>query len=201
MSKTLLTVLILALAITIPCFAGNNPYYKVAVHVLPRDCDRNCVFGMPDIDNACDINSTYHGPEEFEIFPVFYDLTEVYCLEYAIEWTGDYSCAYTPCGYSHIGEILWSGDWIAQCFDGCQPGPVMIPGWGWMEMNTPGTICVAPPQHTGEIKVLDCTGEGIDNPVATYCAGVQGAAGDDPCRDLVRATEPTSWSSVKAMFR
>lgn len=203
MSKTLLMVLTLtlALAISIPCFAGNNPYYKVAVHVLPRDCDRNCAFGMPDIDHGCDILSAYDGPKEFEFFPVFYDLAEVYCLEYAIEWTGAYPCAFTSCSYSHIGEIVWSGDWIAQCFDGCQPGPVIIPGWGWMEMNRSGTICVVPAPHPGVIQVLDCTGEGIDNPIATYCAGIHGARGDDPCRGLVRATEPTTWSSVKAMFK
>jgi hypothetical protein len=201
MSKTLLAVLTLALALTIPCFAGNNPCYKVAVHVIGRDCDRSCAFNMPEIDNACDIQPTYDGPKEFEFFPVFYDLTEVYCLEYAIEWTGAYGCAFTACSYTHIGGITWSGDWIAQCFDGCRPGPVIIPGWGWIEMDEPGRICVVPVETEDRIGVLDCTGENIDIPIATYCAGVHGAAGDDPCLGLVRATEPTTWSSVKAMFR
>lgn len=201
MSKTVLAVLTLALAITIPCFAGNNPNYKVAVHVLPRDCQRNCAFDMPDINGPCDIQATYDGPGEFEFFPVFYDLAEVKCLEYAVEWTGDYQCAYSACSFTHIGEIVWSGDWMAQCFNGCQPGPVMIPGWGWIEMDKPGTICVVPAPHPGRIGVLDCTGENIDIPVATFCAGVLGAPGDDPCKGLARATEPTTWSKVKSMFR
>jgi hypothetical protein len=202
MSKTLLAVLTFALAITIPCFAGNNTNYKVAVHVLPRDCERNCAFDMPRIDDACDILPTYDGSGQFEFFPVFYDLAELYCLEYAVEWTGAYACAFTACSYTHIGEIAWSGDWIAQCYDGCQPGPVVIPGWGWIEMNKPGRICVVPVvEHSGQIEVLDCTGQEIDNPAAVYCAGVRGAPGDDPCRGLVRATEPTTWSSVKALFR
>jgi len=203
MSKTLLAVLTitLALSITIPCFAGNNMYYKVAVHVIPRDCDRSCAFDMPPIDNACDIQPTYTGPKEFEFFPVFYDLTEVHCLDYAIEWTGTYGCAYTPCSFSHIGEITWSGDWIAQCFHDCVPGPVVIPGWGWIDANKPIRICVVPVEASGYISVLDCSGEVLDHPIATYCGGAHGPVGDNPCLGLVRATEPTTWSSVKAMFR
>ncbi len=201
MSKTLLTVTILALAISTACFAGNNPNFKVAIHVEPRDCDRNCAFGLPDLEDACDIEATYQGPREFEIFPVFYELTELKCVEYSITWTGAYPCAYTSCSYTHIGTILWSGDWIAHCYNYCVPGPVVIPGWGWIEMNKPGRICVTPVAASGRIGVLDCTGENIDEPVAVYCAGVRGAEGDDPCRGLVRATEPTTWSKVKSMFR
>jgi len=203
MSKALLAVftLTLALSIAIPCFAGNNPSFKVAVHVQRRDCDRSCAFDMPPIENACDIEPTYIGPKQFEFFPVFYDLAEVYCLEYAIEWTGTYGCAYTACSYTHIGDITWSGDWICQCFHGCVPGPVVIPGWGWIDANKPIRICVVPTEGSGRIGVLDCGGEDIDTPIATYCGGAHGPVGDDPCLGLVRATEPTTWSSVKAMFR
>ena len=193
---------ILIFGLTSVGLTGPNASVRVAVHVLPRDCDRGCSRKFPEISDPCNIKATQEGCGDFDFFPVFYDLNECLGVQYAVVWPGSYSCIFSMCAFSHIGEIVWPGDWIAQCFEDCQTGFSVIPGWGWITVNEPGRICIAPDPFSGQIKVLDCSCGQIDNPVATYCAGVCGAEGDDPCTEsIAKATEATTWGAIKGMFR
>lgn len=180
--------------------AGYNSEVKVGIHVLPHDPERGCFRNYPVIDEPADIVFTYDGcSEEVDFFPVFFDLTECYGVEYAVVWPGSQTCTFTICSYSHIGQLVNSGDWIAQCFDGCQTGYAVIPGWGEVIMDVPGYVCMAETEPGGRIGILDCH-EAIDVPVANFCAGVCGTIGEDPLY-ADQATVPTTWGEIKSLFR
>jgi hypothetical protein len=184
---------------------GGNIDCKVAVHVMPH-ADRGCGWNQPVITSCADIVAATEA-NDVDFFPVFYDLTEYHCLEYSVHWPGTYSCAFTPCDFLHIGDIVWpvgtvpvedQTDWIMHCFDGCQPGPTAVPGWGWIYEPGPATIRIAPTVGGGWIGVLDCADEFVDEPICNFAAGIGGAPGEEPCGPS--AAEPTSWGAIKAMF-
>ena len=92
---------ILALLCSAVALAGSNPAAKVGIHVLPHDPERWCYSNFPVIDEAEDIVFTYAGCEEVDFFPVFFDLTECRCVEYAVVWPGNQTCSFNPCSFSH----------------------------------------------------------------------------------------------------
>lgn len=159
---------------------SENPGAKIAVHVLPHEAGRTCNSGMPDLVLCTDINTTYEGCGDMDVFPVFYDVNEYLGVEYALEWPGSESCAFTSCSDLMIGGITWPGDGISQVWFGCRPGPTAIPGWGWIYTIEPGLVSVAPHPYTEEVQMLDCL-EAVDQPVYRASAGVCGFPGDDPC--------------------
>jgi uncharacterized repeat protein (TIGR01451 family) len=159
---------------------GGNPAAKVAVHVMPHDAHRTCNSGVPEAVICLDINTTYEGCGDMDVFPVFYDVSEYLGVEYGLDWPGTESCTFTHCSDLRIGEIVWPGDGISQVWFSCQPGPTAIPGWGWIYTTEPGLVSVAPHPYAQEVHILDCL-EALDQPIYRASAGVCGFPGDDPC--------------------
>jgi hypothetical protein len=180
-------------------FAGDNPDFKAAIHVLPHE-ERYCNINFPEISACAEIVYTYEGCGDIDFFPVFFNLTEYKAVEYGVIWPGSYSCSYTSCSYATMFTIVWPGDGVSHSWDGyCQPGPVAIPGWGWIYETVAGQICLVGMPATRSIAVCDCDEPcRIDYPDTTYCAGICGAEGEDPCGQV--GCDPTTWGSIKAMF-
>ena len=80
---------------------------------------------------------------------------------------------------------------------GCPSGPVVIPGWGWLNASSPGMICIVGHPAFGYLEVMDCNYD-KDSLKCVFGAGVYGAVGDDPCGPS--AIGPASWSRIKALF-
>jgi hypothetical protein len=199
MAKVLIVSAAFVLAVSSVAIAGSNPNVKVGIHVLPHDPERWCYLNFPVINDPSEIVFTYEGCEEVDFFPVFFDLNECLCVEYAVVWPGNQTCSFNPCSYSHIGEIIEPGDWIAHCWDGCKTDYAVIPGWGEVTMDHYGLVCLAPTPESGRIGILDCN-DRIDTPIANFCAGVCGRVGEDPLQDD-QATVSGTWGGVKSMFR
>jgi hypothetical protein len=196
----LLLAIALAVVVSCPALAGNNQDVKVGIHVLPHDPERGCFLNFPVIDDPSDIIFTYDGcGEEVDFFPIFFDLAECKGVEYAVVWPGSQTCTFTICSYTHIGQLINSGDWIAQCWRSCQTGYAIIPGWGEVTMDQPGYVCLAEVEATGRIAILDCD-LAIDVPVANFCAGVCGKIGENPLY-ADQATVQTTWGEIKTLFR
>ena len=185
--------------------AGGNRGFKVGVHVVPHAVRRTCSTGLPSLTSCSDIVATCYA-NDVDFFPVFYDLAEYRCVEYSVEWPGTYSCAFTGCAWNNMGRIVWPAgttpvedrtDWITQCYDECQPGPVAIPGWGWIYEPGPATIRIVPNTGSGQIGMLDCD-YFVDQPICNFAAGIGGALGEQPCGPSV--TEPKTWGAIKAIF-
>jgi hypothetical protein len=183
---------------TLVCGAYGNPGVKVAVHVEPH-ADRTCGRDFPQIDHTMDIVSEI-ADLDVDVFPVFFALTEYLGLEYGLSWPGDAACIFTSCSGLEIGDIVNPGDGIAQVWFTCQPGPIAVPGWGWIAAETAGQVCVVPHPAVHRIGVTDCQEDGIlDQPDEVFCAGIGGADGEWPF-SAPSGAETTTWSKVKAIF-
>jgi hypothetical protein len=177
--------------------AGPNAGFKVAVHVQAHSAKQQCS-ALPAISGCGDIQTTYAG-ENLDFFPVFYDLVDYKTFAYGVTWPDSWgTCVFSACSFGSIGTIQTSGDGITHSYSPCRPGPVAIPGWGWLYANSQGFVCVVQYPDPGEPYLMSGCDEQFDNPDCNFCAGVNGAYGDDPCGPS--STEPSSWSEIKAIF-
>jgi hypothetical protein len=189
-------VIALVASMASACLAGNNPLAKVAVHVRAHNAKAGCNAGT--IQSCEDITETFAG-SSVDAFPIFYELTEFLGAQYGLTWPAwTYSAAFTNCSDLVIGAIALPGEDAAHTWTACQSG-FAIPSFVWLYADGAGQICVidAVGADPPGIYVLDCA-EGLDSPTDNFCAGVYGAAGDDPCN---YATEAATWSKIKKIFR
>jgi hypothetical protein len=166
---------------------------KGAVHVMPH-ASRTCAKNFPSISGCTQIQTTT-GVSDADCFPVFYELVEYQGFDYGLVWPGTYTCAFTSCSDLAIGTIQNTGDGVSHAWYVCQPGPVAICGWGWIYDS--GLVCLVAHPTAGGPVIGDCSG-GLDQPIATYCAGIGGTPGEDPCAATTIA--PTTWGAIKGMF-
>ena len=206
-------VLLIVIA-SVQASAGNNPAVKVAVHVLPHG-QVSCA-SMPEISDCSDINHTYAGCGDIDVFPVFWGMTEYKAFEYSLIWPAEWgTCTFTSCSDLTIyqldfygdPETIDPGDLFSHAYFDCHPGDyVEIPGFGWLDASTPGRVCVdgAPPwtwpsPGSPLPAVLDCN-QTVDQTICSFCAGVCGIPGHDVC-ELPSSVEVIQWGRIKAIFR
>jgi hypothetical protein len=191
-----IAALILALALTAAALAGGNPDTKVAVHVRPHNAELGCDYGT--IVTCDDLDTTEPG-NNVDAFPVFFDIDEFLGCEYGMWWPAwTYSGAFSNCADVVIGGIVWPGDGASHSWSICQTGSwVCVPSYIWLYADGPGMVCVVDHPVAGAISLLDCTG-GIDEPFATFCAGVYGYVGDDPCPPV--GPSSGTWGKIKGVF-
>jgi hypothetical protein len=189
-----------------PWNIGVNTNCKVAVHVLPHEV-RTCTEGFPEITDCADIVAACSAGD-VDFFPVFFDLNSYAGFEYSVEWPGTYSCAFTSCSGFTIGGIVWpantvpywdNSDYVAHAWENCQPGPIAIPGWGWIIESEPATITIVASTARGLLQVGSCDGS-WNVPVYSFSAGIGGGTGGQaPCGPA--ETESGTWGKVKSIFK
>ncbi len=195
--KILAIALALTLVLSAAVIAGQNPNMKCAVHVEAHNAKRACS-GLVVIEDCTQIVTTYDD-YSFDAMPVFFDLYGITGAEYSLNWPAwTYSAAWTGCSDFTIGGIKWPGDNISQTWTECQIQYAVICGWAWLYADDAGMICMGPHSESGFIGCTDCNFE-EESPMCFFCAGVYGAVGDDPCEPT--ATEPSTWGSIKSMFK
>ncbi|MFZ1947635.1 MAG: hypothetical protein WAW06_08815 [bacterium] len=203
MKKALVIALALTFVATV-AFAGlgHNPNHKVAVHCKAHPT--SCTKGYPAFTACTSINTTWAPCGDVDVMPVFYDLTEVLVVEFAMTWPVEwYSMSWVRCkGDLAIGTVKYSGDGTAISWMTCQYSWALAPGYGWIAPTTPGYVNVVPNPATNMYGVVDCQpspGPYMDAPRCVNKAGLCGFIGDDPC--LATATEPSTWGQIKGMFK
>jgi hypothetical protein len=195
----LVLALSLALVMSIMCvtpaaFAGNNPAAKVAIHVRAHSAKAGCTL-TPAITGCEDIVTTLTG-SSVDAFPVFFNLTEYKGCSYSLSWDASWGSAdFTSCSDLVIGDIVYGGpdEYAAHTWTTCQTG-VCVPGFIWLYPSSAGRICAIDPSSPDlGLDVLDCA-QGLDGMAQNFCAGMNGAAGDDPCAEAAPEcqVEPTS---------
>jgi len=198
--KILAIALALTLILSVAATAGQNPDTKVAVHVQAHNAKQSCI-NLPVVADCSDIVTTFGASYSFDGFPVFFDLYGVTTVEYSLTWPAwTYSCAFNNCADLVIGGIFWPGDAITHAWTQCQLGYSIIGGYGWWyaDVGSAGHICPIPHTESGFLGVIDCE-FAEDVPMCVFCAGVEGAIGDDPCAPT--ATEASTWGGIKSMFK
>jgi hypothetical protein len=194
MKKVLVVAVALTLVLSASAFAGQNAAAKGAIHVIPH-ASRTCAKGFPVVTGCGEIITTEPGLD-VDAFPVFFELIEYQGFDYGMVFPGPYSCAFTSCSDLAIGTITWPGDGISHAWYLCQPGPIVLPGWGWI-YGTGYVELVAHPTAGGVI-VGDCGGV-LDDIICLTKSGIGGMFGDDPC--LPTATEQSTWGGIKGIFK
>jgi hypothetical protein len=200
MSRISCHVSLILISVLVPLVtpsAGQNPNAKLAIHVKDHDSEQDCG-NLTIVEHCDDVVSTYPG-YSFDLMPVFFDLNGVISCEYGLTWPlWTYDCLYTSCSDLTIGSIDQPGDGISQAWNECQTGYTIIPGWGWFHATSPGRICPVQNPQQGYLGIYDCD-YGLDEFQMTFCAGVNGAEGDDLCEAY--GTERSTWGSLKYMLR
>lgn len=199
MKLILLTASLISLLIISTCLAGGESV-KVALHVRAHNAKQSCA-NLPVIEGCGDINATYAGCGDVDVFTVFFDFDGCTGAHWGLTWPAEWgSGATTHCGDLSIGGIVDPGDWVAVTYMNCQPGPVIVVAWTWlMGAWSPGVVYpVAAPPEWPFAGITDC--DFVEwEAVCTFGAGICGACGDDPCGPS--ATEAATWGTVKSMFR
>jgi hypothetical protein len=198
--------MVMAIAVTLVlsayALAGMNPNNKVAVHVgTVKKCVDLIFVDCHDIVTATTLCSGYY------VIPVHYDLVCTTVLEGALTWPVGWGTIYygTQCYGSLAIEVTDTAGYYGYSFAATAP----VNSWSepacvrWFYYATPeaGVICLTANHTTGFIGVVDCTlPEPLPDPaVGLFCAGVCGGFGDDPCEPI--AVEPSTWGSIKNMFK
>jgi hypothetical protein len=200
--KTALTAAaVLALGFATGAVAGSNSNYKAALHVIPHE-ERTCDANWPEITDCAEINTTYQGCGDFDVFPVFFDLTEVRRIEYALTWPAQWGdCVFTPCAGDYtIGGIVLPGDGIAHVWTQCHRAEIVVTGYArFPAAVSPGLLALAANPATGFLGATDC--DGIrDFATGLAASGVCGIPGEDAC-DCGCSPGSGTWSAIKSMFR
>jgi hypothetical protein len=181
MRGIILCVVIVVFVLSGAAVCGVNKAAKVAIHVRDHDAKAGC---KASIASCSDIVTTTPG-FNVDAFPVFFNLTEYRGCAYSLTWPDwTYSAVFTSCSDLVIGEITLPGpaQYAAHAWKECRTG-VCVPGFVWLYADGPGKVCVIEPGDSLlGLSVLDCT-EGLDAPIQSFCAGVYGAEGDDPCSE------------------
>ena len=198
---TLLTSTALIFLLSGIALAGSNLSFKAALHIVPHE-ERTCISGWPEITDCSEINTVYPGCDDFDVFPVFFDLAEVRRIEYGLAWPAAWGdCAFTPCAGDNItGAIVSPGDGIAHEWDACRQAEIVVPGYAWFSsMSTPGQIVLTVNPLTAFLGATDCAGT-RDFAIGLAASGVCGMPGDDPC-SCGCGSEAHTWGGIKSMFR
>jgi hypothetical protein len=208
MKKVLVLAIALTLALTVAAMAGQNPLNKIAVHVKAHPT--SCTKAYPTFALCSSIVYTYAAGGDVDVMPVFFDLTNYTVVECGLIWPEGVwgSGSWVRCkGDVSVGSIAHSADQVAQdpatrgtaiAWSLCQTGFSNAPGYCWLAVTTAGRVCPAPDPPTGDMGVVDCNSI-YEHPVQTYCAGIMGAAGDNPC--LTSAVEQSTWGQIKSVFK
>jgi uncharacterized repeat protein (TIGR01451 family) len=188
---------------------GNNPLNKIAIHVKAHPT--SCTQSYPAF-NGCDaITWTYAGGGDIDIMPVFFDLAAYTQVEASVTWPEAAwgAGSWVRCkGDAAVGVLQHSADNSAEdpltrgfaiSWSACQNRWSAAPGYCWLHASTPARICPTPNPQTGDLGVLDCSAR-RDFPMMTFCAGVLGGYGDYPCGGP-QGVQPTTWGSIKAIFK
>jgi len=206
--QTLIAFVFLCALVACPARAGHlNQHVKVSLHIEMHE-DRSCSKNMPAIDSRDDLvhywaEMTY--PCDFDVFVVFYNFDETAGVSFALDWPEDWgSTWYTfVCADHNLGNITEPGDWVATAYEDCQPGAeggAFLPAaWAWLTATGPGELALLP-YFQDWISVVACEPNGWEETCveSVFHAGIGVMPYMGP---PMVATEPTTWGSIKAMFR
>jgi hypothetical protein len=196
---------------------GMNPNVNFAIDVQARNNKRQCT---PLYTSCTMINNEFHTLGFIDAIVVVYVYTVITAVEYGLSYPVPYFTGFTSCSDFIIGGTDLGGTmscahtWTTpQYATSPDPGSSGI-GVGWLKLYVygPGRIDFIP-SDLGNIIVLD-PNNAIDE-YHTLHSGFIGSAtppdppgepvwesGDlPPCAMGPTATEPSTWGSVKSLYR
>jgi len=191
-----------------PATAGlYNQHVKLGLHIELHQ-DRSCSKNMPVLADRQDFVNYWASVEfpcDFDFFVVLFNFDDTEGVEFGLDWPAEWgSTWYTfVCADHNFNDISEPGDWTAILWNDCQPGDdgaaFLISAWAWLTATGPGELEVLPTAGD-RMTVLSCEESGWEETMveSVFYAAIGFLPYMGP--PLV-ATEPTTWGSIKAMFR
>jgi hypothetical protein len=204
---------------------GVNSTVKFALHLVSHGthtCTKN-VLSITSFDQIVrDLDTWNPDPSTggVDAFLVVFDYDSLSMVEYGLTWPSDWSTASTfvcVSGAISVGGIVNPGDGIAMAWNaegtGCKiptghsggnTAPFFVTSYTWLMPSTTvgGLIEFIPDPATNDMGVVECTFpeelRGFQSVSYVYDAGtlqVTDPPGHEP------AVEPTTWGSIKSMFK
>jgi hypothetical protein len=207
MKLTAIMVCVLILALTLPCFGFVNQHVKYALHLLPGGTT-NCQKKRPVLTDETDLDRDWPTYDGIDVWLVVYDWDSVTVVEYGLDWPSAWGTSYYHgyCGDLVIGAITNPGDGVSmawtvpnECRVKGENEPAFWPvGYNTLYPDSDGDIMIIPNPATGKYGVVNCglpdfKFQEPPNWLFHACVG-------DPCEPQV-PIEPTTWGSIKTMFR
>ncbi len=202
MKAGMLLALIWVLAFTSAAVGSptpDNPNLKVVLHVEAHDT-RSCSKNMPAIASREDFNRIWDTYTDVDVFFVVFSYDSLTNVQFALEWPQEWGSGFTyHCGDLVIGSIEYPGDWLSVAWQTCQRNDVRPQywpvAWTWLAPTCDGEIAIG----SQYLWAVDCAFQETD-PESIFNAGVNVDPYEGPPGGGV-ATVPSTWGSVKAMFR
>jgi hypothetical protein len=214
---------ILILTVAAVCFAGETPGYindnrattvnanvKMALHILPHGVSTCSGKSIPVITSFDGIIRTQSTHAELDVFLVIFDYDSLSGYEYDLNWPAEWGSASTQVcvGDLGVGQIIYPSDpGLAYTLSGgtCKISGVnaaaFLPvAYSWLAPNSDGEIEIEENKNDGNNGVLNCPAVG--DPAEQWIQAIYNAGVNvDPYEGPGPATVPTSWGSIKALFR
>lgn len=210
---------VMCLGVAGHAFAGANPNINLAVDVQVKAKTRSpgSCGGMPTYSSCAVINQVGGGgpiATQQDVMFVAYHFVGITAIEFGCDWSSTtfaYGATWTKCSDLEITRVGATNLSAALVWNACKVSPAPEPGTGgvvagWMRTtlySDPGTYHIVP-SDTGVLLSADCAFQGDE--LHTVHDGfsngaVPGPTDLAPCAMGPTATETTTWSGVKALYR
>jgi hypothetical protein len=198
--------------------AGENTNAKILVHVGAPTTKNSCTQAPADCRNAVVTGQTMNFYNVYVCVGNHSDSVGVAGVQFGITYNGAPGQGIDIFSWNLCGDLDFKlGDWpgansgnlVTWVNDGpnpnCQFGPgTTVAGYFYLGVYTPDRFAIIPRPVDGFAKVADCNqfedDLTLDSPSALGYADFGTGDGYNPCSTIV-ATETTTWSGVKSLFR
>jgi len=196
--------------------AGNNPAAQLALDMQAKSKTRSCATMAGTYTSCSLINrsvSGITGAQTLDVTPVVYSFTGMTAITFGLDWQDSgvfYAPAWTKCSDLDITRFAATEASITVSWSVCQqPTTAQGQAVGFLRFTTyglPGRIHVKNPDGEVEPIVVDCSFQNdfVHTTHDGYLNGATpgGGLGElDPCTAGPTATQATTWSGVKALYR
>lgn len=205
----------LCLGIASHAFAGANPLVQLALDVTAKSKTRSCATmgtAYPSCSSIHQVGGTFVGVGTIDVVPVVYTFTGITAVGFGVDWASSttiYSPIWTKCSDLEITHMRATDASFELTWSTCQAPPSGAnsgKATGWLRFNSYGLAATLhiKPSDSGSFNTVDCN-FAADELHTVHDGFVNGATPGpgvlDPCTAGPTATEATTWSGVKALYR
>jgi len=192
--------------------AGTNGNVELAIDMQAKSKTRSCATMASSYTSCSVINRSLTvaaGAGNTDVIPVVYNFQGITAVGFGLDWGSSsilYAPTWTKCSDLEITTVGTSHASFELSWGTCQSsaGGTAGKACGFIRFTTygvPGTVVIGP-SASGSFNTVDCAfqPDGLHTVHNGYLNGAT-ATDLDPCTLGPTATEATTWSGVKALYR
>lgn len=203
---------VMTVGIASHAFAAANPNIQLALDMQAKSKTRTCTT-LASVYSSCSVinpsSAVGAGVGTLDVIPVVYNFSGITAVEFGLDWATTsylYSPIWTKCSDLEITRVGTTDFSTQLVWNTClsSAGGTSGKATGFVRLSVvagPQAIMIKP-ADSGSMQSVDC--QFLADPIHTAHHGGQGGAvvpGLAPCVLGPTATEQTTWSGVKALYR